>query len=60
MYPRNEPAHRYKSITSQQSVRTNEHVNPSTPEFSDIETGELFTAVVNPQNPFDSGFPTIP
>ena len=24
--------------------------------FQDIETGELFTALVNPQNPFDSGF----
>lgn len=53
---RNEPAHRYKSITSQQSVELTNMLIPSTPEFSDIETGELFTAVVNPQNPFDSGF----
>lgn len=54
---RNEPAHRYKSITSQQSVELTNMLIPSTPEFSDIETGELFTAVVNPQNPFDSGVP---
>lgn len=53
---RNEPAHRYKSITSQQSIELTNMLIPSTPEFSDIETGELFTAVVNPQNPFDSGF----
>ncbi|MDY6140326.1 MAG: hypothetical protein SPI79_18315 [Escherichia coli] len=53
---RNEPAHRYKSITSQQSVELTNMLIPSTPEFTDIETGELIMAVVNPQNPFDSGF----
>ena len=46
---RNEPAHRYKSITSQQSIELTNMLIPSTPEFSDIKTGELFTAVVNPQ-----------
>lgn len=56
---RNEPAHRYKSITSQQSIELTNMLIPSTPEFSDIETGELFTAVVNPQNPFDSGLEWI-
>ncbi|MGE9715125.1 site-specific integrase, partial [Escherichia coli] len=50
---RNEPAHRYKSITSQQSVELTNMLIPSTPEFTDIETGELIMAVVNPQNPFD-------
>ncbi|HBQ9217256.1 MULTISPECIES: integrase [Enterobacteriaceae] len=53
---RNEPAYRYKSITGQQSVELTNMLIPSTPEFSDIETGELFTAVVNPQNPFNAGF----
>lgn len=53
---RNEPAHRYKSLTSQQSVELTNMLIPSTPEFSDIGTGEWFTAVVNPQNPFEPGF----
>lgn len=53
---RNEPAHRYKSLTSQQSVELTNMLIPSTPEFSDTGTGEWFTAVVNPQNPFEPGF----
>ncbi|EII3441095.1 site-specific integrase [Vibrio parahaemolyticus] len=51
-----EPAHRYKSVTEQQSIELTNMLIPSTPEFVDAETGELFEAVVNPQNPFSDGF----
>lgn len=53
---KNEPAHRYKSVTEQQSIELTNMLIPSAPEFIDAETGELFEAVVNPQNPFSDGF----
>lgn len=51
---KNEPAHRYKSVTEQQSIELTNMLIPSTPEFIDAETGELFEAVVNPQSLPDS------
>ncbi|MHA2938937.1 site-specific integrase [Vibrio sp. RC27] len=53
---RNEPAHRFKSITEKQSVELTNMLIPSTPEFTDADTGERFSAVINPQNPFEDGF----
>ncbi len=53
---KSEPAHRYKSVTEQQSIELTNMLIPSTPEFTDVDTGELITAVVNPQNPFRDGF----
>ncbi|MGL1289592.1 site-specific integrase [Vibrio parahaemolyticus] len=52
----NEPAHRYKSLEEQQSIELTNMLLPSSPEFVDSETGELFEAVTNPQNPFTEGF----
>lgn len=50
------PASRFKSITEQQHIELNNMLIPSTPTFIDIETGEHFDEVVNPQNPFKEGF----
>ncbi|MEZ9796276.1 site-specific integrase [Vibrio cyclitrophicus] len=52
----NEPASRFKSITEQQSIKLNNMLIPSTPTFTDEETGEHFEEVINPQNPFKEGF----
>ncbi|PTP74934.1 site-specific integrase [Vibrio splendidus] len=51
-----QPASRYKSITEQQTVELNNMIIPSTPAFTDVETGEHFEKVINPQNPFKEGF----
>ncbi|MEZ8453216.1 site-specific integrase [Vibrio splendidus] len=52
----NEPASRFKSITEQQNIKLNNMLIPSTPAFTDEETGEHFEEVINPQNPFKGGF----
>ncbi|EPH6501613.1 integrase [Vibrio vulnificus] len=52
----NEPAHSYKSLEAQQSIELTNMLLPSTPEFVDTKSGELFEAVINPQNPFSEGF----
>ncbi|PSV86559.1 site-specific integrase [Photobacterium leiognathi] len=52
----NEPANRYKSITDLQNIELNNMLIPSTPEFTDVDTGEVYEAVINPQNPFNDGF----
>ncbi|MDH5923671.1 site-specific integrase [Vibrio splendidus] len=52
----NEPASRYKSITELQNIDLNNMLIPSTPSFTDIETGEYFEKVTNPVNPFKKGF----
>lgn len=51
-----EPASRYKSITEQQSIELTNMLIPSTPEFTDVDTGEVYEVVINPQNPFAEGF----
>ncbi len=57
---RNEPSHRYKSITEKQSEKQSIELTnmllPSTPAFTDVDTGERFEAVINPVNPFKGGF----
>ncbi|WP_261886148.1 site-specific integrase [Vibrio pomeroyi] len=53
---KNEPANRYKSISEQQNIELNNMLIPSTPAFTDLETGEHFEEVINPQNPFKEGF----
>lgn len=53
---KNEPASRYKSITEQQNIELNNMLIPSTPAFTDVDTGEYFEEVTNPQNPFKDGF----
>ncbi|PSV16535.1 site-specific integrase [Photobacterium kishitanii] len=52
----NEPANRYKSITKIQYIALNNMLIPSTPEFTDIDTGEVYEEVINTQNPFKRGF----
>ncbi|ELB7642944.1 site-specific integrase [Vibrio vulnificus] len=52
----NEPAHRYKSITEKQSIELMNMLIPSTPAFTDVDTGEYVDAVINPLNPFEEGF----
>ncbi|MCD9474232.1 site-specific integrase [Photobacterium phosphoreum] len=52
----NEPAHRYKSITEMQSIELMNMLIPSTPAFTDVDTGENVDAVINPINPFEDGF----
>ncbi|MCG9561134.1 site-specific integrase [Vibrio chagasii] len=52
----NEPAHRYKSITEKQSIELMNMLIPSTPAFTDVDTGEDVDAVINPLNPFKEGF----
>ncbi|MDP2567734.1 hypothetical protein Q8W14_03375 [Photobacterium damselae subsp. piscicida] len=52
----NEPAHRYKSITEKQSIELMNMLIPSTPAFTNVDTGEFVEAVLNPLNPFEEGF----
>ncbi|MGR6861504.1 site-specific integrase [Aliivibrio salmonicida] len=49
------PISRYKSISELQCVQLNNMLIPSTPEFIDIDTNEIYGAVINPQNPFHLG-----
>ncbi|WP_318492725.1 site-specific integrase [Photobacterium leiognathi] len=52
----NAPAHRYKSISEMQNVELMNMLIPSTPAFTDVDTGEYVEAVINPLNPFEEGF----
>ncbi|WP_246861124.1 site-specific integrase [Vibrio crassostreae] len=52
----NVQANRYKSISELQYIDLNNMLIPSTPAFTDAETGEYFDEVINPQNPFKEGF----
>ncbi|CAH6852744.1 Site-specific integrase [Vibrio chagasii] len=52
----NSPANRYKSISEQQLIDLNNMLIPSTPAFTDVETGEHFEEVGNSLNPFKKGF----
>ncbi|WP_274009310.1 hypothetical protein [Vibrio parahaemolyticus] len=54
-----EPASRYKSITDSQNIELNNMLIPSTPKFTDVDTGEVYEAVINPQNPFKEGFELV-
>ncbi|EPP5349100.1 site-specific integrase [Vibrio alginolyticus] len=47
---------RYKSLTEQQALLLDNMLLPSTEEFVDADTGEVYPAVINPQNPFSSQF----
>ncbi|MBF4339187.1 site-specific integrase, partial [Vibrio anguillarum] len=47
---------RYKSLTEQQALLLDNMLLPSTEEFVDPDTGEVYPAVINPQNPFSSQF----
>ncbi|WP_318517113.1 site-specific integrase [Photobacterium leiognathi] len=52
----NKPAHRYKSLSEMQHIELNNMLIPSTPAFTEKETGEHFAEVINPQNPFNGAF----
>jgi integrase len=52
----NSPTTRYKSLTEQQALLLDNMLLPSTEEFVAPETGEVYPAVMNPQNPFSSQF----
>ncbi|MBE4576503.1 hypothetical protein BOO30_03120 [Vibrio navarrensis] len=52
----NSPTTRYKSLTEQQALLLDNMLLPSIEEFVDPETGEVYPAVVNSQNPFSSQF----
>lgn len=45
--------HAYVSITDMQYIQLNNMLLPSTPEFVDVETGEIIEAKLNPCNPFN-------
>ncbi|WP_239838961.1 hypothetical protein [Vibrio sp. Isolate23] len=52
----NEPSYRYKSITDKQSIELMNMLLPSTPAFTDVDSGERVESVINPVNPFEEGF----
>ncbi|MFS1998820.1 site-specific integrase [Vibrio breoganii] len=47
---------RYRSLTAQQTVLLNNMLIPSTEEFVDEDSGEVYPESINPQNPFESQF----
>ncbi|MCG3815586.1 site-specific integrase [Photobacterium damselae] len=52
----NSPTARYKSLTEEQALLLDNMLLPSTEEFVDPDTGEVYSAVINPQNPFSTQF----
>ncbi|MFB1072238.1 site-specific integrase [Vibrio diabolicus] len=52
----NSPTTRYRSLTDQQALLLDNMLLPSTEEFVDVDTGEVYPEVTNPQNPFSSQF----
>jgi site-specific recombinase XerD len=51
-----EPTSRYKSITKEQHALLDEMLIPSLAEFSDLTTGQIYSAQTNYKNPFQTSF----
>jgi hypothetical protein len=51
-----EPTSRYKSITKEQHALLDEMLIPSLAEFSDLTTGQIYSAQTNYKNPFQISF----